>query len=173
MRLVPHRKESTHMKFKKTTCPDCDQGKSYCEAMPCWPTPNEAEKIIAAGLGRRLMNDYWVGDDMFPETHLVGPAIRGIEGYIAPYFKAGPCTFLTKDKKCELHDKGLKPLEGRTACCQTDSTSDAVRRHIVKLWNEPKGKVVLTGWRHICKETSSQRGNLPDYERLNTNRRYL
>jgi hypothetical protein len=48
-----------------------------------------------------------------------------------------------------------------------------VRRHIVKLWNEPKGKVVLTGWRHICKETSSQRGNLPDYERLNTNRRYL
>ena len=38
-------------------CGGCSQ---MC-TRPCWPTPEEARRLIRAGLGDRLMLDYWGG----------------------------------------------------------------------------------------------------------------
>lgn len=60
------------------------------------------------------------------------------------------CTFLTPEGRCELHDKGLKPLEGRVAlhynnddeadARRQDELSDGVRAYIVRLWREARGR---------------------------------
>lgn len=103
-----------------------------CERRPCWPTPDEAKRIKDAGFGDRLMIDYWVESPT--DIKIECPAIVGYEGLNAPFIPVGRCTFL-KDGLCELHDLGLKPLEGRVASCQgTVEDSQAVRDFIVSEW---------------------------------------
>lgn len=98
--------------FKESVC-QCDTCVSMCERRPCWPLPDEAQKLIEAGYGPRLMRDWWCRwpDDVV----ILSPAIVGEEGKYAPVWPTGRCTFLTDNKKCELHDKGLKPFEGHVA----------------------------------------------------------
>jgi hypothetical protein len=121
--------------FPTSQC-HCDSCVSMCETRPCWPTPDEARAIQAAGFGARLMRDYWCADAEFPnDVDILAPAVVGYEGARAPYFPRGSCTFL-KDGRCELHPLGLKPLEGRVAIHgMSDELSNSVRTHIVRLWN--------------------------------------
>lgn len=122
-----------------------------CEHRPCWGTPEEAENIMNAGLGSNLMLDYWVGET---DTYMATPAIIGYQGENAPFWPEGRCAFL-KDGLCSLHDKGLKPLEGRTADCKHNGLSreeynlkhGLVREHIVTQWQTEKGKEVLERFR--------------------------
>lgn len=120
---------TARFRTRACACTTCVQ---MCEHRPCWPTPAEAQRIIKAGLGGRLMLDYWVGT---PTTDILAPAIVGREGKPAPFWPRGRCTFLTVDGKCELHALKLKPLEGRVAHhSMKDATAERVRRHIVRLW---------------------------------------
>jgi hypothetical protein len=65
----------------------------------------------------------------------------------APWRPYGRCTFLTEEGLCELHDKGLKPLEGRVATCKI--TKESTKNHaearafIVKRWKTKKGKATV------------------------------
>lgn len=36
----------------------CDSCKAMCER-PCWPSPEDAERLIDAGYGDKLMLDFW------------------------------------------------------------------------------------------------------------------
>lgn len=121
----------------------CSKCVNMCRSNPCWPTPDEARALITAGFADRLMTDWW---EAYPDDILLlCPASRGSEGTRAPEldnisdlfagWSKGACVFLTEANLCELHDLGLKPLEGKMA--MHDSTAEecqTTREHIVELW---------------------------------------
>jgi hypothetical protein len=135
----------------------CSTCQNMCERRPCWTTPKEAQAIIDAGLGDRLMRDYWVGNPLRDgyskgDTSLLVPAIAGYESRDCPEgnFFVGPegrCTFLTRAGRCELHDKGLKPSEGRKAIHDGGfETGKNVHRLCAATWATAKARKLVTDW---------------------------
>lgn len=62
--------------------------------------------------------------------------------HIAPEFvKWHGCIFHTKDKLCELHESGLKPLEGKLAI--HDMEDGGLKRTIVYNWISERGANVM------------------------------
>lgn len=89
---------------KPTEC-KCEKCKSQCRTL-CLGTPEDIMKLIEAGYEDRLAPTSWhVG-------MLLGVHDRPIEMVQARIEDNGWCTFY-HDGLCELHDKGLKPTEGR------------------------------------------------------------
>lgn len=110
----------------------CDQCKAMCAHSVCLPTPEGARALILAGYGHRLsIYKFSPFDDSFS---FVAPATVGHEGKILPRTNAGQCTFF-KEGKCELHDKNLKPFEGRIA--RHDRPWKEIRFEAMQSW---KGK---------------------------------
>lgn len=88
-----------------TSCA-CDRCKQQCRT-PCLGTPEDIQKLIEAGYGSRLALTEWrVG-------MMLGVIDRPVMMIQALVEENGWCTFRTPDGLCELHDKGLKPTEGR------------------------------------------------------------
>lgn len=139
-------------KMPSVDCPTggCDRCVQMCSNRPCWGTPEDARRLIAAGYGSRLMADYWAvardGDAL-----IIAPAIEGYESKHAPFWPRGRCTFLTPDGKCELHDLGLKPTEGRIADCREDEDSKAngngVHRAVADSWMNEEAQALAAAWR--------------------------
>lgn len=63
------------------------------------------------------------------------------KGYYAPWIPRGTCKFLTEDEKCELHDLGLKPEQGRETCCKGDDSKGNL--HYANLWATEEGLAVI------------------------------
>lgn len=146
--------------FRTRSC-SCSACKSACENRPGWPTPQEAERIIAAGMADRLMLDWWEGDEQQPYTEILCPAAPGCGGRDAPEIDFlnmfGPgwrCTFL-KNGKCELHGTSMKPFECRvTMVCKDVPGNSGAHAAAAKKWNTPKGKEVVLLWRaNVNEET--------------------
>lgn len=95
-----------------TEC-DCEMCSSMCHA-PCSGTPAEMVNLMKAGYANRLMCDNIPDESGIPE--IIKPALKGYEGKSAPYTISSRrgCTFF-KEGKCELHDLGLKPIQGKLA----------------------------------------------------------
>jgi hypothetical protein len=89
------------------------------------------------------MLDYWAAED---DIELLCPAIRGYENQGAPFFPKGKCTFLNAQGLCDLHDKGLKPIEGRLADCKNPSGGQ-LHKAVADLWNTEEGRAVIARWR--------------------------
>lgn len=125
----------------------CTTCQRMCHDRACWPTPQEAQNIIDAGFGARLMNDYRLrGGPDGSTIHLLCPAEVGRENDEAATWPGGRCTFLTDDGACELHALGLKPSEGRKA----NHEGHAVKLHDLAAysWNDEESqKLVRTWWR--------------------------
>ena len=126
----------------QTEC-DCERCSNMCKA-PCCGTIDDIQKLIDAGYGSRLMLDDWPGD-----TDVIKPAMKGYEGNKAPWecrTEEG-CTFW-KDGKCELHQSGLKPTQGRLAhhdntIHQVFEIEDLIRDS----WKDDKGKEIIEKWK--------------------------
>jgi len=125
-----------------TVC-SCDICKSMCDR-PCWPTPEEAKKLIEAGLAKKLMLDYWCGTENTPDIDLISPAVIGYEARKAPFFPSGKCTFFNEKGLCDIHH--MKPLEGRIADCKTKYEEDT-HYNVACLWNTPEGEAVVALWK--------------------------
>lgn len=137
---------------EETQCA-CETCVSCCQR-PCWGTPAEAQRLIDAGLGDRLQNDWWCADH---DIDLLCPASQGSEGDDAPEYVASglfgwllppvliPCTFLTADGRCELHALGLKPLEGRVA--YHDGPHEGVHEAIAQAWDNDDARALVERWR--------------------------
>jgi hypothetical protein len=69
--------------IKQISCA-CEACKDACRTCPCIGTPEDIDRLVTAGHANRLRLVLW-----------------------------GACTFFTENGLCELHDKGLKPTEGR------------------------------------------------------------
>lgn len=102
---------------------NCSACRSMCEHSVCIPTPDEARALIR--LDPRRMARY-----EFPAGSVVAPAIKGKSGTLLST-REGPCTFYG-EHGCELHDKGLKPLEGRLA--RHDRPWLPIRMEVMKHW---------------------------------------
>lgn len=124
-----------------TSC-TCDECKQMCQR-PCWPTPEEAQKLIDAGYGDRLMNDYWARTK--GDIQILSPASKGYEGRMTPFWPGGGCTFQDEDGLCELHDLGLKPMEGRKALCK-DRTPKKLHEKMAKMWDNPEAQELVDKW---------------------------
>lgn len=136
------------MEYKETTC-SCRDCVKMCEDRPCWPIPEEAEKLINAGYADKLMLDYWVGGGPNDEDiHILGPATVGREGRHAPFIPYGRCTLLTDKGLCPLHDKGLKPFEGRMATCKEQDGIE-LHEYTAMTWNSNKGREVVARWQEL------------------------
>ena len=125
------------LKPNECSCVACQQ---MCKTRPCWGTPEDIQKIVDAGYEDRLMKDFWGGGSDI-ETYIIAPACKGSESKATPFWPTKECTFF-KDGKCELHDKGLKPLEGRLASCteKTYKKEPTVHELVAKTWNSEQGK---------------------------------
>lgn len=67
----------------------------------------------------------------FGSVQVLSPPMVGREGQTVNGYETGSCAFL-KDGLCELHSKGLKPLEGRLA--HHSMPWQIARDHVVSLW---------------------------------------
>lgn len=83
----------------------CEKCKNQCRIAPCLGTPEDIEKIIDAGYKDKIFDTSWLAGVM------MGVTDKEIDMYQAEHISTG-CAFF-KDGLCELHDKGLKPTEGR------------------------------------------------------------
>lgn len=90
---------------KPTVC-RCEKCKSQCHT-PCLGTPEDIYKLMDAGYADRLaVTEWWAGV-------LMGVCDIPVVMIQARQEDNGWCTFRRDDGLCELHDKGLKPTEGR------------------------------------------------------------
>lgn len=111
--------------MSESTCA-CQKCRAMCAHSTCLPTPDEARELIRRGYGPRLAAYHF-------EIEVVGPAPAGMEGRLdLRHTRYGACTFRTPDGLCELHELGLKPLEGREA--HHDKPWLPVRLHVATFW---------------------------------------
>ena len=133
-------------------CPE--KGCAVCRNMchvPCTPTPAEAVRIIEHGLGDRLGFAEAPDASFDKRVTYLAPSMQGNElGKIDRYTTPGDdewCTFY-KEGQCQLHELGLKPLEGRAADCTrtiNNHISD-IARAIDTSWDSEAGRTVVKRW---------------------------
>lgn len=128
--------------MKKEISCTCDECKAMCRR-PCWPTPEEAQHLINAGYGSRLMQDYWCKKN--GDIYILSPAVSGYENSFAPFWPTGKCTFQDDNGLCQLHDLGYKPLEGRKALCK-DRTPKKLHEKVAKMWDNPEAQELVRRW---------------------------
>lgn len=151
--------------LKSVACTGCARGVRMCYHTPCIGTVDDIEKIINAGYAKSLMLDWWVGipmehrmtDKYNPFTEDVMyliPAIVGSEGKKAKFARSGKCTML-ENNLCKLHDSGLKPIQGKLACCKVErifmdngEEKDLDERiPVLHTWNTQRGKDLIERWK--------------------------
>lgn len=104
-------KESTYDKIKRisgmheSAC-SCQQCRNMCAAMPCLGTPEDILKLVDAGYADQLSPTIWAVGMVF--------GISGPIAMVQPKRTHAGCIFY-KAGMCLLHDRGLKPTEGKLA----------------------------------------------------------
>ncbi len=122
--------------YKEVSC-SCVDCQGSCYVSPCIPSPEEVLNLMNLGYGKRLSVGFY--------TDQVRNCIQIFIYPIAiphPHPLINPCNFLDqKSGMCTLHDKGLKPLEGRIEGCHIGDHSKHVqlRSDICELWRSPLG----------------------------------
>ena len=106
----------------------CALCQKQCQTAPCLGTPQDILKLVKAGYAERLaLTDWYAGMTMGLVDHPI-PMLQAKE-------ENGRCTFY-HDGLCELHDKGLKPTEGKLSHHTTKMDNWTPRKSIS--WNVAK-----------------------------------
>lgn len=117
---------------KQVSC-KCQLCKSQCVKSICLGTPEDIEKIIDAGYGDRIRPMGWGAG-----------LLMNVTDHIIPMFQAddnhGTCVFF-KDGLCQLHEKGLKPTEGKlshhTTTVENLVAKKSLSWNVAKEWEDP------------------------------------
>ncbi len=111
---------------RKITSCTCKKCMNQCRTQ-CLGTPDDIDRLIEAGYGDRLsITEWWAGSLM----GLVKGPVLMIQ---AKREDNGWCTFRRRDGLCELHDKGLKPTEGKLSYHTTGLDNFDPRRSLAWL----------------------------------------
>lgn len=112
----------------------CTRCKNMCRIAPCIPDPAGAQKLIDAGYKDKLELG-WYSSTLYDES-FDWPCIKPIkkEDYSA-------CIFFNDEGLCDLHDKGLKPIEGQLAI--HDIKDSGLRKWICFSWVSKEGIAVM------------------------------
>lgn len=134
---TPNNESQLHRIIRKTGRKPCQCKCKLCQEQchqPCLGTPQDILRLIDAGYADRLAVTEWVAG-----------LIMGMAPFPVPMIQArrednGWCTFF-KDGLCELHDKGLKPTEGRLShhSLRADNWSPkkSISWHVAREWLLP------------------------------------
>lgn len=135
------------------SCKECAEA---CEYSPCWGTPEEIRFLIFVGYGKRMTLHDLDGTDFGLRTRKVKIVTPGFAGLLrrvtTSTFYTGICEFLVKEDLtkmglCELHDKKLKPLEGRIVDHAISPEEGVmIRRAVFETWDTPEGRSVVDMW---------------------------
>lgn len=126
------------MKFKRTNC-ECRACKLACEKHPCWPTPEQGERLREAHPDKVVVDtSTWLGSK---PVRIVRPAAVGeIAGQEYRMAASGRCVFF-EGGRCALHYTDLKPLEGRLWSHElTRKQSRTLHSQIASMWIDPAMK---------------------------------
>jgi len=128
-------------KYPPSKSCSCNVCKGYC-LRPGWWTVEEAEKVIVAGLGKRMMLEISPEHDF----GVLSPAFKGNESnYALQIFSKNGCTFLNNGL-CELFGTGLQPLECRYCHHDRIGMGDKCHSDIEMNWNTKEGKKMIIKW---------------------------
>lgn len=146
------REQRPHPPWQACDCEDC---RSMCTHTPCWPSPREAERLIRQGYAGALMLSE---GDAAGGFAVVSPAIIGHGGRKAPAVPEGTCVFFTAERRCALHDLGLKPIEGRLAACPGASRPAPADLHhrIAVLWKTKRGRRTIELWKRVAEAETAR-----------------
>lgn len=117
----------------------CSACKNQCRT-PCLGTPEDIEKIIDAGYADRLALTQWAAGIFLGVINVPIPMIQPVAG--KEY-----CAFL-ENGLCILHDKDLKPTEGRLShhIIRKDNfnPSMSIAWNVAKEWLMPENREVIS-----------------------------
>lgn len=113
---------------RKPSACKCEVCRNQCRT-PCLGTPDDILRLIEAGHQDKLAVTYWcvgmfLGRLNYPIVMV--QAIMRDDGW---------CIFY-HDGLCELHDKGLKPTEGRLSHHSLSQENYSLTYHVAKEWLE-------------------------------------
>ena len=148
-------------KLKSCMCSECV---SLCERNPGWMIPEEASTAISRGFGSKLMRDWLEPDEKVgneERVYVLAPASSGCCGQDAPEFDffdfipgftggelpiKGRCVLLSKDRKCEIHNSGFKPLQCRKniGCATNENHVD--NYDVARLWHNVTAQNIVKRW---------------------------
>lgn len=125
----------TGMKPSHCRCRLCQQ---QCHT-PCLGTPSDISRLIEAGYGDRLKPTIWEAGIVMGITDHPIPMIQArIEG--------DWCTFF-HDGLCELHNKGLKPTEGKLShhsmTLERWTPKKSLSWNVAKTWEEKENQEII------------------------------
>jgi hypothetical protein len=111
----------------------CDRCKSCCLVSPCLGTPEDMEKLEKAGHMNDVSKTYVL--DGKTNTFKEVKALKGI-AWNHNGHQLMKCSMLDDNGLCKLHNKGLKPTEGRIInhTCSHQDTVD-IRHELLKEWD--------------------------------------
>ena len=123
-------------KVNECACAICQ---NMCKTCPCIGLPNEILAIAKAGFASKLDRSVWAAAVKYnvPPVYMI----------ISPKTKeySNECSFLNEGK-CQLHDLGLKPLEGKLADCKRTRVQPGQVPHswlIAKMWELESNQPVI------------------------------
>ena len=94
----------------------CVKCKKMCIDTPCMGTPADIALLKKAGYSERLSPTLWAAGIFY--------GVDAVELTMPKFDEQRMCcTFFTDDGLCELHEKGLKPTEGKLAHCSLSVAS--------------------------------------------------
>lgn len=123
----------------------CDKCSRMCHSTCCGAI-EDIKKLMDAGFANRLSFDNWPNN-----IKMVGPALKGYEGKESPWSTATieGCTFW-KDGLCELHDTGLKPIQGKLSLHgMSDDENNEIAKMITDSWNTEEANAVIEEWKKL------------------------
>ena len=145
----------------------CQLCKRQCHT-PCLGTPQDILRLMDAGYTDRLSPTLWAAGVMMgvvsqPVPLIQAQCLDGAWGGLLDVGADSHCTFYTGDGLCELHDKGLKPTEGRLShhSIRLDNfrASRSISWAVVQEWLSPENADVVAEvarryeeWRNNIKE---------------------
>jgi hypothetical protein len=126
--------EFKEKEFRENEC-SCERCANMCMTSPCFPTPQEVEVLIEEGFGDQLSPTKFINIQDGKVYNVIAPiGIQTAHNIGGINIMLPTCVFF-KDKKCQLHNLCLKPLEGRLASHNnTEEQSLALRLKVLETW---------------------------------------
>jgi hypothetical protein len=90
---------------------NCEKCKQMCQRTPCLGTPHDILALIEAGYIDKVCYTEWAAGMALGHTRQPIPMVQ----LKSTGSKVDGCCICYHDGKCELHENGLKPTEGKLA----------------------------------------------------------
>lgn len=124
-------KKSTGIEESQCSCKTCA---SMCKQTPCLGTPDDIKKLIDNGHINKISATLWLAGMFIDGT----PPIQ----MATPLRTNFGCIFHQNDL-CQLHDSGLKPIEGKLAKHDVYGENTSVTTTVAKTWADPANKKTI------------------------------